>query len=90
MSVTVHPTPNPNAHKYVLAHWRFASPSNLSAPENARGNPLAERLFAVNGIYNLLLAQDFVTVNKYPDKEWAPIDAEVTTILNQFLKEQGL
>jgi len=90
MSVTIHSTPNPNAHKYVLAQWRIASPLNVSTPEKAAAHPLAERLFTLPGIYNLLLAQDFVTVNKLPDSTWEEIDPQVTTILNDYLKEQNL
>jgi hypothetical protein len=90
MSVTIHPTPNPNAHKYVLAQWRITSPLNVSTAEKASAHPLAERLFALPGIYNLLLAQDFVTVNKLPDTTWEEIDPKVTAILIAYLKEQNL
>jgi hypothetical protein len=88
MSVTSHGTPNPNAHKYVLAQWRFASARNISSADAAAGDALAETLFAIPGVYNLLMAQDFVTVNKYPDEPWDAIDAQVIAILEQFLKEQ--
>lgn len=89
MSVTVHSTPNPNAHKFVLAQWHFDAPLNVSSPEKATAHPLAAQLFAVPGVYNLLLVQDFVTVNKLPDSPWEPIDAQVVDILIRFLKEQN-
>lgn len=88
MSVTLHGTPNPNAHKYVLTQWKFASARNISSADMASGDTLAESLFAIPGVYNLFMAQDFVTVNKYPDEAWDAIDAQVIAILEQFLKEQ--
>lgn len=87
MPVSVHATPNPNAHKYVLAQWRIAAPLNASTAEAARGHPLAERLFAIAGVYNVLLAQDFVTVNKRPDVGWDEVEPIVLESIEAYLTE---
>ncbi len=83
MPVEVHQTPNPNARKFVLPGVRFAAPRNFSSAEAAKEHPLAADLFTVNGVYNVLLAQDFVTVNKRPDRPWEALMAEVETVLKR-------
>jgi hypothetical protein len=82
VSVAVHRTPNPNARKFVLAQKRFAAPRNFSAPGPA-DDPLAARLLALEGVYNVFMAQDFVTVNKRPDAAWEPLEAAVMAILSE-------
>lgn len=86
MSVQIQPTPNPNAHKYVLPSVHFSAPVNVSSVEEAASHPLAARLFALANVYNVFLVQDFVTVNKVADAEWQEVDEKVTTIIEAFLQ----
>ncbi len=86
--IEVRPTPNPNARKFVLAGVRFAGSRNYSLGDMAADtvdDPLAARLLMLEGIYNVLLAQDFVTVNKVPDVEWPPLQAAVESLLADYL-----
>ncbi len=87
-AVQLVPTPNPNAHKYVLPEVRFAQPLNLSSAAGAAAHPLAARLFAVEGVYNVLLARDFVTVNKRPDVAWEAVDPAALEAITNWLNEQ--
>ncbi|MBK8047688.1 MAG: NifU N-terminal domain-containing protein [Anaerolineales bacterium] len=76
MPVVVQPTPNPNAMKFVLPARRFARPVSYASAAAAEGDPMAARIFALHGVYNVFMAQDFVTVNKLPEVDWdalAPI-----------------
>jgi hypothetical protein len=84
MPVRVQETPNPNAHKYVLAEKHFEQSLNFSSEETASGNRLASDLYTLNGVYNVFMAQDFVTINKLPDADWATLDAAVITVLNGY------
>ena len=77
-------TPNPNARKFVLAGTRFEGSQNYSLGE-AVDNPLAARLLTLEGVYNVLLAQDFVTVNKLPDVAWPPLQTAVEHVLSDYL-----
>jgi len=83
MSVAVHQTPNPNARKFVLAEKRFAMPRSFPVSTPA-DDPLAVRLLALDGVYNVFMAQDFVTINKLPDVAWEPLEAAVTEILTEY------
>ena len=85
MPVQIHPTPNPNAHKYTAAGLRFAGPLNASTPEEATAHPLAARLFALENVYNVFLVQDFVTINKVAEVAWDEVDSQVLTIIEHFL-----
>lgn len=83
-AITVHPTPNPNARKFVLPGVRFAVSRNFSAGQ-AVDDPLAASLLGLSGVYNVLMAQDFVTVNKTPQTEWPPLERAVQAILSDYL-----
>jgi hypothetical protein len=88
MSIQVQQTPNPNARKFVLPAHRFTQSRNFGSAEMAAADPLARRLFGLEGVYNVFMAQDFVTVNKRPDVAWEPLEAAVITVLTDTLNRQ--
>ena len=85
MPVQVHQTPNPNARKYILPGRRFAAPLNAAQPEEAAAHPLAQAIFALDGVYNVFLAQDFVTVNKLPARSWDEVEPRVQAAIVHYL-----
>jgi hypothetical protein len=87
MSIRVQQTPNPNARKFVLPEKRFVESYNFASAAAAAANPLAAQLFALAGVYNVLLAQDFVTVNKRPEAAWEPLEAQVMDVLAAYWTE---
>lgn len=89
MSVIVQPTPNPNAMKFVLSSIRFAQPLSFASDEAAATHSLAAQLFAVGGIYNVFMAQDFVTVNKLPEIDWASLIRQLQPVIEQFDAKWG-
>ena len=84
MSVIVQPTPNPNAMKFVLSSTRFAQPLSFASAAAAATHPLAAQLFAVGGIYNVFMAQDFVTVNKVPEVDWTGLIRQLQPMIERF------
>lgn len=82
-AIEMRQTPNPNARKFVLAGVRFAGSRNY-ALGSAVDEPLAARLLTLDGVYNVLLAQDFVTVNKTPQTEWPALQRAVEEILADY------
>jgi NFU1 iron-sulfur cluster scaffold homolog, mitochondrial len=77
----IHPTPNPNAAKFVLDRPIVQQPISFFNAEAAKGNALAEELFAIPGVSSLLLLGDFLTVNKSPSARWDQINPRVKAIL---------
>ncbi|MCC6166445.1 MAG: NifU N-terminal domain-containing protein [Caldilineaceae bacterium] len=89
MSIQVQQTPNPNARKFILPGHRFAQSRNFSSAESAAADPVARQLFGLEGVYNVLMAQDFVTVNKRPDVAWEALEAAVIAVLADSLARQS-
>ncbi len=84
MSIRVQQTPNPNARKFILPNRRFPRSLNVSDRETAAEHPLAAQLFALEGVYNVFWAQDFVTVNKLPAAAWDALMPEIERVLEEF------
>ena len=49
--------------------------------ERAAGSPLGERLFALAGVVNVLIAENVVTIGKQPDASWAGLKAAIGTAI---------
>lgn len=74
-------TPNPNAVKFILDGPIVDQPTSFFNPSAAKGHPLAEKLFAIEGVSSLLFLGDFITVNKTPEANWAKITHAVKGVL---------
>jgi len=79
----VQPTPNPNAMKFVLGETIFTTPARFYTREEARDHPLASSLMAIDGVSNIMLLADFITVGKKPEARWSEIRPQVTLILKE-------
>ena len=86
-AIEVRQTPNPNARKFVLSGMHFGTSRNFALGE-AVDQPLAAQLLNLAGVINVLLAQDFVTVNKRANVEWPALQAAVEEILAGYLADQ--
>lgn len=85
--ITVEGTPNPNAAKFVVGATlaEEGSRSYFDA-EDAEEDPLARRLFRVDGVEALLIVDDFVTVTKEEGLEWADLVDDVKEALRRGLE----
>jgi hypothetical protein len=79
--IEIQPTPNPNAAKFILDRPVSRQPMSFFKAGAAEGHPLAQQLFAIDGVSSLLLLGDFITVNKSPQAAWDEITARVTAVL---------
>lgn len=77
----IQPTPNPNATKFVLDRAISTHPISFLNPEEGKGDPVASKLFGIQGVASVLLLGDFVTVNKTADAKWSTITRKVEEIL---------
>jgi hypothetical protein len=80
----IQPTPNPNATKFVLDREIAERPLSFLNAEQGRNDPLASKLFEIQGVVSVLILGDFVTVNKEPGAKWPPITRKVEEILKNF------
>ncbi|MDE2877680.1 NifU N-terminal domain-containing protein [Candidatus Palauibacter soopunensis] len=78
IQITVEGTPNPHAAKFVLDR---AIPGEGSRsyfdPESAAEDPLAARLFDVDGVRALLIVENFITVTKTAALGWPDLLDEI-------------
>jgi hypothetical protein len=75
-TATPQPSPNPNATRFQLDVTLAATISFNNADE-AKGDPFAERVFAVDGVAAIFGVNDFVTVTRRPGADWDPIVSAV-------------
>jgi Fe-S cluster biogenesis protein NfuA len=72
MFIQTEETPNPATLKFLPGREVMASGTlDFASATGAARSPLAERLFRVEGVERIFLGQDFVTVTKSGDRDWA-------------------
>ena len=79
MSVTVAPSPNPNAMKFSVGTPVGGPTTHVTGSDPAE--PFARDLLALPGVTSIFLTADFVTISKTPDSSWDTIIPEATAIL---------
>lgn len=85
MFIQTEETPNPNAMKFLPSRLVLGEsgggPVHITDARAAGISPLAEALFAVNGVHGVLLGRDFITVTKRPDDSWEAIKPSITAAI---------
>ena len=83
--VDVELTPNPHAIKFVLNQklLHFTS-RQFSTPEDAVNDPLANGIFALEGVASVFYTDKFITVEKKQGYDWGKIQRPFLTYLSKF------
>ena len=85
---TIHssPTPNPNSLKFTMDDGTFieSGMESFNAPEEAADHELGRRLFAIDGVTNVFILPDFVTVTKEPGARWKDVEAAVEGAVSEY------
>lgn len=86
MFIQTEDTPNPSTLKFLPGRAVIPSGSvEYRDAYSAQTSPLAEALFAVDGVTSVLLAHDFLSVTKADDKSWVALKpALLATIMDYF------
>lgn len=90
MSFYIHiqETPNPHAVKFISRYTvKTEGSSNYKFPEECGANPLARRLFEVDGVLQVYFFDNYITVTKDPTVDWKTVGDEITEILQAELPE---
>ena len=74
-------TPNPNALKFVVSPSPGSTPRSYRAAPPRGADPLADALFAVSGVTNLLIHDGWITVSKSPEAKWPEVRRGVEAVL---------
>ena len=88
LTITIQGTPNPHAAKFVLDRPvpGEGSRSYFDA-DAAAGDPLASRLFEIDGVRALLLVDNFVTVTKTESADWDSLVQDVQEAIRTEIAE---
>ncbi len=86
MFIQTEATPNPASLKFLPGRAVLGSgTAEYRTADEAAGSPLAERLFAVDGVAGVFLGGDFITVTK-TDGEWPHLKPAVLgAIMEHFM-----
>ncbi len=87
-AIQVQGTPNPNAAKFVLGQSMLGDEGRTYFDaEAAEGNPLAERLFGVDGVRALFMVDNFITVTKAEGATWDDLVEPIREAIAEELDE---
>ena len=83
-TVDVQPTPNPNALKFTLDRPSTdGAPQTFASAEAAAGHAVAEALFAIEGVVNVFMTANFISINKAPGAAWEAIVPAATDAITK-------
>ena len=88
MFIQTETTPNPATLKFLPGCTVMAEgTANFAEPTATARSPLAQALFAVDGVTGVFFGHDFITVTKGEDKEWDTLKPRILGgIMEHFTK----
>ncbi|MBI4968722.1 MAG: NifU family protein [Rhodospirillales bacterium] len=78
MFIETETTPNPATLKFLPGQTVMArGTADFPSAQGAGRSPLAQQLFAIDGVSTVFFGSDFITVAKRDDKDWAVIKPQI-------------
>jgi len=78
-------TPNPQALKFVLNHKLLNSVTrSFNTKEEAENDPLAKKIFQLNGVVSVFYMDKFVTIEKEAKISWNKVQKPFAEIIKTF------
>jgi hypothetical protein len=88
--VVPEPTPNPNAVKFTLDRPATEGRSQTFRAGSEPGDsPLGARIFALDGVTNVFMTANFVSVTKEDDADWGELVPMVMDEIQAHFAEAG-
>ena len=82
VNITVSTTPNEHAMKSTLNCPAIESGyKTYKNSQESEDSPVAKALFVIDGVEQVFLMADFVTVNKKADAKWSNMEGAVLTAI---------
>ena len=86
MFIQTEKTPNPATLKFLPGQTVLSSGSaEFVSREEAQRSPLASRLFGITGVKSVFFGNDFVSVSKQDDTDWAMLKPMILAGLMEYL-----
>ena len=80
-------TPNPNSLKFLPGEKVSISGPVEFTEKNQTSNILIRNILSVNGVSGIFLSEEFLSVNKNPDKDWEEIKHIIISLINEYYSE---
>ncbi len=85
LAISMQPTPNVNALKFVVNRRMTEGRSQTFTDPQTAASPLARDLLGIPGIRQVFFLNDFVTITRTEGADWDLIVPRAETILHQHL-----
>lgn len=80
MFIQTEDTPNPETLKFIPGNVILRNgTADFADAKNASESPLASRLFEIEGVSRVFLANDFISVTKDPELDWNILKPSILT-----------
>ena len=90
VTVSVQPTPNVNALKFVVNRRLTEGKSQtFRPPTDARTSPLAAALLAIPGVVQVFFLNDFITVTRDPSASWEILAGQAEAVIKGHFAQDG-
>ncbi|SNR43453.1 MULTISPECIES: NifU family protein [Hymenobacter] len=91
VSIYAEASPNPESMKFVLNTQLLSDGVSVDYPtvEAAANSPLAQELFGFDYVGRVFIAQNFVTITKTTEHQWAQLIPELRTFLKSYVEAAG-
>lgn len=81
LDIQIETTPNPASRKFIVGKPLATSTQWFADAAAAADNPIASAIFALGGIGNVMLLNDFVSVGKTDEASWDELEAKIIEVL---------
>lgn len=83
----IEPTPNPHSLKFSTGAAPFIERglASYGSADEAGADPLASRLFAIDGVADILVLPQFLTITKRPDADWDRMLPAIDKVIREHL-----
>ncbi len=86
VNITIQPTPNPNALKFILDKFvKTVGSSSYKSPLDAKDNQLASALFTIRGIDQIHFFENVITVSKFGFEDWDSAEPQVIETIQSMI-----
>lgn len=85
MFIQTESTPNPNSLKFILDNHELCErPIEFNKSQNATNSPLANELFKIKGIENILFNKNYISINK-DEYTWDQLKASILQVISKHI-----